>query len=63
MTPHETGKHWNWGFTTRVTEAKFTIHGLPVTGECVQFLLKPTPVQLMNCLQLLKLTFVGSVTT
>lgn len=61
MTPCETDKHWNCSFTTRDTEAKFTTHGLPVTGECVQFLLKPTPGQLVNCLQLLDY-FLGSVT-
>lgn len=46
MTPCETDKHWNWSFATRDTEAKFTTHNLPVTGECVQFLLKLTLGQL-----------------
>lgn len=63
MTPCETDRHWNWIYTTRDTGAKLTIHGLPVTGEGIQFLHKPTPRQLVNCLQLLNLILGASVTT
>lgn len=63
MTPCEADKHYNWSFTTEETEAKFTIHDLTVTGECVQLLRKPTLGQLMNCLRMLTLAFVRSVAT
>lgn len=63
MTPCEADKHCNWSFTTGETEAKFTIHDLTVTGECVQLLHKPTLGQLVNCLQMLTPAFVGWLAT
>lgn len=59
MTPCETDKHWNWIYTTRDTGAKLTIHGLPVTGEGIQFLHKPTPRQLSELLTAVKPNFGG----